>query len=154
MPDGITPASWRLLAIFLATIVGSIVRPIPGSAMVLLGVILVMLTKSMPLSEAAIRVVSPDALKPNVKAIETLRLKTALGGYADPVVWLVLAAFFMSRAMIKTADAASRCCSFARSDNARWGWVIRSSPPIFCSLRSYLPTAHAAAASPSPSPKA
>jgi DASS family divalent anion:Na+ symporter len=27
---------------------------------------------------------------------------SALGGYADPIVWLVLAAFFISRAMIKT----------------------------------------------------
>ncbi|NDD64561.1 MAG: hypothetical protein EBZ36_11400 [Acidobacteria bacterium] len=26
-PDGITDASWRLLAIFMATIVGSILRP-------------------------------------------------------------------------------------------------------------------------------
>lgn len=101
-PAGITDASWRLLAIFLATIVGSIVRPVPGSAMVLLGIVAVMLTKAMPLSEAAIRVVSPDPSKPDFKAIETLRLKAVLGGYADPVVWLVLAAFFMSRAMIKT----------------------------------------------------
>lgn len=101
-PTGISDASWRLLAIFLATIVGSIVRPVPGSAMVLLGIVAVLLTKAMPLSEAAIRVVSPDLAKPDFKAIETLRLKAALGGYADPVVWLVLAAFFMSRAMIKT----------------------------------------------------
>jgi DASS family divalent anion:Na+ symporter len=101
-PAGVTDAAWRLLAIFLATIVGSILRPVPGSAMVLLGIVAVLLTKAMPLSEAAIRVVSPDLAKPDFKAIETLRLKATLGGYADPVVWLVLAAFFMSRAMIKT----------------------------------------------------
>jgi divalent anion:Na+ symporter, DASS family len=95
-PAGITDAAWRLLAIFLATIVGSIVRPVPGSAMVLLGIVAVMLTKAMPLSEAIART-ARDA-----DALEKLRLKAALGGYADPVVWLVLAAFFMSRAMIKT----------------------------------------------------
>ena len=31
-----------------------------------------------------------------------LPIRDALGGYADPIVWLVLAAFFISRAMIKT----------------------------------------------------
>lgn len=102
IPAGISDASWRLLAIFLATIVGSILRPVPGGAMVLLGIVAIMLTKAMPLSEAAIRVVSPNPAQPDWKAIETLRLRSVLGGYADPVVWLVLAAFFMSRAMIKT----------------------------------------------------
>jgi divalent anion:Na+ symporter, DASS family len=101
-PAGISDAAWRLFAIFIATIVGTIVRPVPGGAMVLLGIVAVMAAKAMPLSEAAIRAVSPDPAKPDWKAIEALRLKSVLGGYADPVVWLVLAAFFMSRAMIKT----------------------------------------------------
>lgn len=77
VPDGITFKSWLLLAIFVTTIVGSIVRPIPGGAMVLLGVSAVAITGALPVREA-------------------------LGGYADPIVWLVLAAFFISRAMIKT----------------------------------------------------
>lgn len=76
-PEGITPASWRLLAIFAATITGSIVRPIPGGAVVLMGVSAMALTGVLPVREA-------------------------LAGYADPIVWLVLAAFFMSRGMIKT----------------------------------------------------
>src|ERR687884_370571 len=77
VPNGITPQSWRLLAIFVATIIGSIVRPIPGGAIVLLGV-----TAGAP----------PGPLP----------VDQALRGYADPIVWLVLAAFFMSRGMIKT----------------------------------------------------
>ncbi|MFN8581028.1 MAG: anion permease [Gemmatimonadaceae bacterium] len=77
LPAGITPASWRLLAIFAATIVGSIVRPAPASSIVLFGVTAVALTGTM----------SPvDALK----------------GYADPIVWMVLCAFFISRAIIRT----------------------------------------------------
>lgn len=76
-PEGITPQSWRLLAIFVATIVGAIVRPIPGGAIVLLGVTAIMLTGTLSPAEA-------------------------LRGYADPIVWLVLAAFFISRGMIKT----------------------------------------------------
>ena len=77
LPAGVTPEAWRLLAIFAATIVGSIARPLPAGAMVLLGV-----------AATAVLGVLPVA--------------TALGGYADPIVWLVLAAFMMSRGMIKT----------------------------------------------------
>ncbi|HEY6121751.1 MAG TPA: DASS family sodium-coupled anion symporter, partial [Pyrinomonadaceae bacterium] len=77
IPAGITPQSWRLLAIFAATITGSILQPIPGGGIVLLGVTVVALTGALPVNQA-------------------------LGGYADPIVWLVLAAFFISRAMIKT----------------------------------------------------
>jgi DASS family divalent anion:Na+ symporter len=76
-PAGITVQSWRLLAIFIATIIGLIAQPLPGGAMVLLGVAALALLRVMPLDEA-------------------------LAGYSDPVVWLVLAAFFMSRGMLKT----------------------------------------------------
>lgn len=76
-PDGVTPEAWTLLAIFVATIVGSIVQPLTGSAMVLLGVVAVALFRALPIEKA-------------------------LSGYADRFVWLVLAAFFISRAMIKT----------------------------------------------------
>jgi DASS family divalent anion:Na+ symporter len=77
IPTGITAESWHLFAIFVSTIVGSIVRPVPGGAMVLLGVAALALTGTLPVDKA-------------------------LGGYGDPIVWLVLAAFFMSRGMIKT----------------------------------------------------
>jgi DASS family divalent anion:Na+ symporter len=77
VPDGITTQSWRLLAIFVGTVVGAIVRPIPGGAVVLLGITAIMLTRTL----------SPEE---------------ALRGYSDPIVWLVLAAFFISRGMIKT----------------------------------------------------
>ncbi|HRI02491.1 MAG TPA: DASS family sodium-coupled anion symporter [Pyrinomonadaceae bacterium] len=76
-PEGITSGSWTLFAIFIATIVGSIVQPLTGSAMVLLGVVATAVTG-------------------------TLDAKTALRGYSEPVVWLVLAAFFLSCGVIKT----------------------------------------------------
>jgi DASS family divalent anion:Na+ symporter len=76
-PAGITEASWRLLAIFLGTIVGSIVRPIAASAVVFLGVAAIAVTGTLPPARA-------------------------LGGYADPIVWLVLCAFFISRGVVKT----------------------------------------------------
>lgn len=92
IPSGVTPQAWRLLAIFVATIIGSIVRPVSGSAMVLIGITAVILARCMPVNPAL-------AASGN---IETLRIKSALAGYADPVVWLVLAAFMISRGMIKT----------------------------------------------------
>src|SRR5215213_1355421 len=76
-PDNVTREAWTLLAIFIATIIGSIVQPMTGSAMVLFGVIATALFRA-------------------------LKIEKALSGYADKYVWLVLAAFFISRAMIKT----------------------------------------------------
>lgn len=76
-PEGVTRPAWTLLTVFVSTIVGSIVQPLPGSAMVLLGVVAVAVFRALPIEKA-------------------------LSGYADRYVWLVLAAFFISRAMIKT----------------------------------------------------
>ena len=39
---------------------------------------------------------------------------TALAGYSDPVVWLVLAAFFISRGMIKTGLGRRTALQFVR----------------------------------------
>ncbi len=76
-PDGVSAGSWNLLAIFAATVAGLTLQPLPGGAMVLLGVGASVLLGVQPIA-------------------------TALAGYGDPIVWLVLAAFFMSRGMIKT----------------------------------------------------
>ena len=76
-PEGVTREAWMLLAIFIATIVGSIVQPLTGSAMVFLGVVVLAISRAVP-------------------------IERALSGYADRYVWLVLAAFFISRAMIQT----------------------------------------------------
>jgi DASS family divalent anion:Na+ symporter len=76
-PAGIEPRAWHLLAVFVATVVGLTVQPLPGGAMVLLGVAATALFGILP-------------------------VERALAGYGDPIVWLVLAAFFMSRGMLKT----------------------------------------------------
>ena len=76
-PSGVSPDAWHLLAIFVATVAGLTLQPLPGGAMVLLGVGASVLLGVQPID-------------------------TALSGYGDPIVWLVLAAFFMSRGMIKT----------------------------------------------------
>lgn len=76
-PEGITPQAWRLFAIFIATIIGSILRPAPAGAVVLFGVCAIAVTGTMTPAES-------------------------LKGYSDPLVWLVLCAFFISRGVMKT----------------------------------------------------
>src|SRR5215212_2317118 len=63
VPSGVTKESWRLLAIFAATITGSIVRPIPGAAIVLLGI------TALPL-------------------FNVMKINDVFTGYADRFVWL------------------------------------------------------------------
>jgi divalent anion:Na+ symporter, DASS family len=77
VPTGITTQAWRLLAIFVFTVTGLMIQPLPGGAMVLIGIS----------TTAVSGVLTPQQ---------------ALAGYGDPIVWLVLAAFFMSRGMLKT----------------------------------------------------
>jgi DASS family divalent anion:Na+ symporter len=93
-PEGVAADSWYLLAIFAATVAGLTLQPLPGGAMVLLGV-----------GASVILGVQPIA--------------TALSGYGDPIVWLVLAAFFMSRGMIKTGLGRRIAFLFIRSLGGR-----------------------------------
>ncbi|MGQ0815025.1 MAG: DASS family sodium-coupled anion symporter [Gemmatimonadota bacterium] len=76
-PAAVEPAGWQLLAVFGATMVGLVLRPLPAGAMVFLGICALAVSGLVPIREA-------------------------LAGYGEPVVWLVLSAFFISRAMIKT----------------------------------------------------
>ncbi len=76
-PEGLTPAAWHLLAIFVATIAGFIIKPIPIGAVAFAGVTLSALS---------------GALKPS----------EALAGYSNTTIWLIVSAFLFSRAFIKT----------------------------------------------------
>jgi DASS family divalent anion:Na+ symporter len=76
-PEGVPADSWNLLAVFVATVLGLTLQPLPGGAMVLIGVAVTVIAGIQP-------------------------VETALAGYGNPIVWLVLAAFFMSRGMIAT----------------------------------------------------
>ncbi len=88
-PAAVKPEGWRLTGIFIATIAGSVIQPIPGGALVLLAVTL-----------AAI--------------FGGLTVEQALAGYADKTVWLVMAAFFISRALINTGLARRIALFFVR----------------------------------------
>jgi DASS family divalent anion:Na+ symporter len=88
-PAAVDAAAWRLLGIFAATIAGLILQPIAGGALVLLAVTLATLFGG-------------------------LTIQRALTGYSDPVVWLVLAAFFISNALLKTGLARRIALGFVR----------------------------------------
>jgi len=89
-PIAIKPEGWRLLGIFVATIGGLILQPIAGGALVLIAVTL-----------AAV--------------FGGLTIQQALEGYADQTVWLVMSAFFISIAMIKTGFARRMALIFVRT---------------------------------------
>jgi DASS family divalent anion:Na+ symporter len=67
----------EVFAIFIAVIVSFLLRPLPMGAMVLLSLIVLLTTK-------------------------TIDMNQALSGYGDPTVWLVVAAFLISGAVVET----------------------------------------------------
>ena len=88
-PAAIKPEAWRLLGIFVGAVAGLVTQPIAGGAVVLIAV----------------------ALAP---VFGGLTVKQALSGYGDPICWLVMAAFFISRALIKTGLARRIALFFVR----------------------------------------
>ena len=77
VPDGVEPTGMRMLGIFLGTIVGLILQPLPTGAVALIGMAVAMLTKT----ESAAR---------------------ALAGFANTTVWLIVAAFFIAEGFLIT----------------------------------------------------
>lgn len=76
-PEGVTREAWHLLAIFVATIVGIIAKPLPMGAVAMIGIVITALTG-------------------------TLSITDALSGFGNRVIWLIVTAFFISRGFIKT----------------------------------------------------
>ena len=76
-PDAVDPRAWRLLAIFVATVVGIIAKPLPMGAMAVVGIAAALATRTLTIGEA-------------------------LSGFASGTVWLVVAAFFLAAGFIKT----------------------------------------------------
>jgi DASS family divalent anion:Na+ symporter len=92
-PAPVTPQGWRLFAIFLAVIAGQMLQPISSAAIVLLG-LAAMVANGTPMREA-------------------------LGGYAEPSVWLVFTAMVMARVLMDTGAARRIALVFVRQFGAR-----------------------------------
>jgi DASS family divalent anion:Na+ symporter len=88
-PEGVTAEAWRLLAIFVATIVGIVLEPLPMGAVAVCAIAAVTLTRTLTLSDA-------------------------LSGFSHSVIWLVVMAFFISRGFIKTGLGARIAYSFMK----------------------------------------
>jgi DASS family divalent anion:Na+ symporter len=92
-PAAVTPQGWRLVAIFAAVIAGQMLQPMSSAAIVLLG-LAAMVANGTPMREA-------------------------LGGYAEPSVWLVFVAMIMARVLIDTGAAHRIALFFIRQFGRR-----------------------------------
>ncbi len=81
-PEGLSERAWWTAAVFAATIVGFIARPVAMGPMVLVALVALLLT---------------GALGTGAAAVENL-----LAGFADATVWLVVAAFLLSGVVVRT----------------------------------------------------
>jgi DASS family divalent anion:Na+ symporter len=89
MPEGVTTEAWHLFAIFVGTIVGIILEPLPMGAVAVCAIAASTLTRTLSLSDA-------------------------LSGFSHSVIWLVLMAFFISRGFVKTGLGARIAYTFMR----------------------------------------
>jgi divalent anion:Na+ symporter, DASS family len=76
-PTGIESRAWHLLAIFVATIAGIILKPLPMGAIAMIGITATASTG-------------------------TLTVNQAMSGFGNGTIWLIVVAFFISRGFIKT----------------------------------------------------
>ncbi len=77
VPEGLTDNAWQMMVIFVVTVLSLILAPLPLGAMALMG-----------LSASTVLGVLP--------------IKTALTGFAHPTIWMIAAAFVISRGFIST----------------------------------------------------
>ncbi|QDU56293.1 DASS family sodium-coupled anion symporter [Aeoliella mucimassa] len=136
-PEGLNPAAWRTFAVFVATILSFLLRPLPMGASVLLGMLVLAGTGTIAttaqddwmiklgLHEDNLVQVSRSPSQPatlveyhpnydtKILIRETLvdktykqraqeSLEAVLSGFGHTTVWLVVAAFFISGAMIQS----------------------------------------------------
>lgn len=76
-PAGLHPQAWHLFAIFVATIIGLIIKPLPMGSVSILALMATVLTQTLPMDQA-------------------------LSGFQNSTIWLIVIAFFISRGFIKT----------------------------------------------------
>lgn len=76
-PQDIKIEAWHLLAIFVATIVGIVAKPLPMGAVALIGMTMTAVTGILPIADA-------------------------LSGFSNSTIWLIVLAFFIARGFIKT----------------------------------------------------
>ena len=76
-PEGLKPAAWHLFIIFVLTIIGLILQPFPLSVLALAGIGVAIFTKVLTPAQG-------------------------MSGFGNSVLWMILMAIFISRAIIKS----------------------------------------------------
>lgn len=76
-PEGLSVQAWHLFAIFVSTILGIIVKPVPMGALAILSLVACTVTK-------------------------TLTIQQALSSFSSKTVWLIVIAFLLARGFVKT----------------------------------------------------
>ncbi|MCK6595755.1 MAG: anion permease [Bacteriovoracaceae bacterium] len=95
-PEGVDINAWRLLGIFVGTIVAIIGKALPIGGAAMIGILLVAITQVTNPGEPA-------------KA-----MADALSGFSNSLIWLIGIAFFISRGFIKTGLGARIAYHFVR----------------------------------------
>ncbi|MFT8871671.1 MAG: anion permease [Sporolactobacillus sp.] len=76
-PAGLKVSAWHLFALFVATIIGLIIKPLPMGGVAIIALALTALLGVLPID-------------------------MTLSGFANATIWLIVIAFFISRGFIKT----------------------------------------------------
>nr|CAB3483294.1 unnamed protein product [Digitaria exilis] len=76
-PAEVTPQAWQLLSIFLSTIAGLVLGPLPVGAWAFLGLTAIVATRTLPFT-------------------------AAFGAFTNEVIWLIVISFFFARGFVKT----------------------------------------------------
>ncbi|MBB5172414.1 anion permease [Texcoconibacillus texcoconensis] len=76
-PAGLESEAWQLFAIFVATIIGFILKPLPMGAIAIIAITMTAITN-------------------------TLSIEESLSGFGNTTIWLIVSAFFIARGFIKT----------------------------------------------------
>lgn len=119
-PEGLTTPAWHIFAVFAATILSFLIRPLPMGPCVLLGLLALTASGDMRLAtdEYAI-VLAGQAEGATAEEVAAARvwlaehdtldsagvkkaLARSLAGFADTTSWLVVSAFMISGAMIRS----------------------------------------------------
>ncbi|MHC1759098.1 MAG: anion permease [Negativicutes bacterium] len=77
VPAGLKPQAWKLMSIFVATILGFVLQPLPIGAVALIGITIA----------AVLNVLTPAQV---------------LTGFGSTTIWLIVAAFIFAKSFIKT----------------------------------------------------
>lgn len=88
-PAGVSVVAWHMFAVFVATIIGCITQPLPIGGVAIIGFTITVLTGLVP-------------------------METAVAGFGNNSIWLIVMAFFISRGFIKTGLGRRIALTFVR----------------------------------------